>query len=136
MEITFSLKELLLYLVALFSIFSPFAVIGPYTDLTKDFSFGVRNKIAFRVGIFTILNLILIAWLGDLFLQILGISLGALRCAGGMVLILASLPMIRKGGSPRRKVDMDLRSCFRVLGRMPPDCSYKKIFLDRKPYLL
>jgi len=105
MEITFSIKELLLYLVALFSIFSPFAVIGPYADLTKDFSVGVRNKMALRVGIFTVINLILIAWLGDLFLQILGLSLGALRCAGGMVLIIASLPMIRKGGSPRREVD-------------------------------
>ncbi len=108
MELTFSIKELLLYLVALFSIFSPFAVIGPYTDLTKEFSSGVRNKIAFRVGFFTVINLILIAWLGDSFLKILGISLGALRCAGGMVLIIASLPMIRKGGSPRRKVDNDL----------------------------
>lgn len=108
MELTFSIKELLLYLVALFSIFSPFAVIGPYTDLTKNFSLGVRNKIAFQVGLFTVINLILIAWLGDLFLQILGISLGALRCAGGMVLILASLPMIRKGSSPRRKVDSEM----------------------------
>ena len=105
MEMTFSIKELLLYLVALFSIFSPFAVIGPYTALTKDFSPGVRNKIAFRVGLFTVINLILIAWLGDFILQVLGISLAALRCAGGLVLIMASLPMISKGGSPRRKVD-------------------------------
>ncbi|MCF6334874.1 MAG: MarC family protein [Spirochaetales bacterium] len=110
MEITFTVKELLLYLVSLFSIFSPFAVIGPYTALTQDFSSGVRNRIAFRVGVFTMINLILIAWLGNVILDILGISLASLRCAGGLVLILASLPMIRKGSSPRRKVDHEMVS--------------------------
>ncbi len=107
MEMTFSIKELLLYLVALFSIFSPFAVIGPYTALTRNFSPGIRNRIAFRVGLFTVINLTLIAWLGDFILEVLGISLASLRCAGGLVLIMASLPMISKGGSPRRKVDQD-----------------------------
>ena len=108
MDITFSIKDLLLYQVALFSIFSPFAVIGPYTVLTSDFSFGIRNKIAFRVSTFTIINLILIAWFGNYILDILGISLASLRCAGGLVLIMASLPMISKGASPRRKVNHDL----------------------------
>ena len=112
MEMTFSLKELLLCLVALFSIFRPFAVIGPYTALTRDFSAGLRNKIAFRVGLFTVINLILIAWPGDFILKILGISLAALRCAGGLVLIMASLPMISKGGSPRRlRVYPDTTGC-------------------------
>jgi multiple antibiotic resistance protein len=105
LEITFTLKDLLLYLVALFSIFSPFAVIGPYTVLTKDFSSVVKNRIAFRVALFTVINLILIAWFGDALLGLLGISLASLRCAGGLVLIMASLPMISKGSSPRRKVE-------------------------------
>lgn len=108
MEITFSINELLLYQVALLSIFSPFAVIGPYTALTSEFSSRVRNKIAFRVGLYTIINLILIAWFGDFILEVLGISLASLRCAGGLVLIMASLPMISKGSSPRRKVDHEM----------------------------
>jgi multiple antibiotic resistance protein len=108
MEITLSIKELLLYLVALFSIFSPFAVIGPYSSLTEDFSSSIKNKIAFRTGLYTFVNLTLIAWLGDYILDLLGISLASLRCAGGLVLILASLPMISKGASPRRKVDQNL----------------------------
>jgi len=91
----------------LFSIFSPFAVLGPYSALTADFSNVARNKIAIRIGLYTMLNLILIAWFGNYILQILGLSLGALRCAGGLVLILAALPMIRKGDSPRRKVNPD-----------------------------
>ena len=91
----------------MFSIFSPFAVLGPYSALTADFSNVARNKIAIRIGLYTMLNLILIAWFGNYILQILGLSLGALRCAGGLVLILAALPMIRKGDSPRRKVNPD-----------------------------
>ena len=107
MDLHFTIKELLLYQVALFSIFSPFAVIGPYSALTEDFSNRARNKIAIRISLYTMLNLILIAWFGNYILQILGLSLGALRSAGGLVLILAALPMISKGDSPRRKVHPD-----------------------------
>ncbi len=108
MDINFTLKELLLYQVALFSIFSPFAVIGPYSSLIEDYRPGIKNKIAFRIGLYTVINLTLIAWLGNYILIILGISLASLRCAGGLVLIFAALPMIRKGDSPRRKVNQDL----------------------------
>lgn len=79
MNLHFTLKELLLYQVALFSIFSPFAVIGPYSALTSDFSSAARNKIAVGIGFYTVLNLI----------------------------VIALPPTISKGDSPRRKVKLD-----------------------------
>ena len=58
MDINFTLKELLLYQVALFSVFSP------SLSLIEDYRSGIKNKIAFRIGLYTVINLTLIAWLG------------------------------------------------------------------------
>jgi multiple antibiotic resistance protein len=107
MEFSFNLNDLLLFQVAMAAIFSPFAVIGPYSALTDSFSRKTQRKIAFRVSVYTALFLIITAWAGELILKVLGISIGALAAAGGLVLILTSLPMIMKGESPRRKVKTD-----------------------------
>lgn len=107
MNLSLTLNELLLFQIALFAIFSPFAVIGPYSALTDGFSRKIHFKIARRVGIYSLLILILISWGGEAVLKFLGISIEALGAAGGLVLILTSLPMIMKGESPRKKLSSD-----------------------------
>ena len=104
MNLTFSLNELMLFLIALFAVFSPFAVIGPYAVFTEGYSRKTQHKIAFRVAFFSIIVLVVCAWAGEALLRYLGISVAALGAAGGLILILSSLPMIMKGESPRRKV--------------------------------
>jgi multiple antibiotic resistance protein len=104
MNLSFSINELLLFQIALFAIFSPFAVIGPYSVLTDGFSRKIRSKIAFRVGLYSSIILILISWGGEAVLKFIGISIAALGAAGGLVLIFTSLPMIMQGESPRKKL--------------------------------
>ncbi len=101
------MNELLLYQIALAAVFSPFAVIGPYAAITESLSRRTQGKVAFRVSLYTAIFLIIIAWVGEALLKMLGISLEALAAAGGMVLILTSLPMIMQGESPRRKLNPD-----------------------------
>ncbi|MDC7227937.1 MAG: MarC family protein [Spirochaetales bacterium] len=104
MTLSYSLNELILFLIALFAVFSPFACIGPYAVFTESFTRKTQRKIASRVAIFSSVVLIILAWAGDALLGYLGISIEALGAAGGLVLILSSLPMIMKGESPRKKV--------------------------------
>lgn len=105
MSLSFTFNEMLLFQIALFAIFSPFAVIGPYSVMIDEFSRKTQFRIATRVSIYSALILILISWGGEALLKYLGISIGALGAAGGLVLILTSLPMIMKGESPRRKLN-------------------------------
>ena len=107
MILNYTLNELLLFLIALFAVFSPFAVIGPYAVFTKGYSKRIQHKIAFRVSLSSALVLIVCAWAGEALLRYLGISVEALGAAGGLVLILSSLPMILKGESSRKKVHAD-----------------------------
>ena len=109
MTLSFSFNDLLLFLIALFAIFSPFAVIGPYAVITESYSRKTQYKIATRVSLFSTIVLIVCAWAGEALLRYLGISVEALGAAGGLVLILSSLPMIMKGESPRRKVKSEGR---------------------------
>jgi len=101
---SFTIKELLLFQITLFAIFSPFACIGPFSVLTEGYSNKIKYKISARVSIYSSAVLIIVAWAGEIVLRILGISIEALAAAGGLVLILSSIPMIMKGESPRRKV--------------------------------
>ena len=93
-----------MFQIALFAILSPFAVIGPFSALTEGYSSRTRSKVAARVGYYSFLILIVVAWAGELVLKFLGISIQSLEAAGGLVLILSSLPMILKGEAPRKKV--------------------------------
>lgn len=104
MNLSFTLNELLLFQIALFAVFSPFAVIGPYSVLTDGYERKVQFRIAFRVSLYSAIVLIVCAWAGEALLRYLGISVEALGAAGGLVLILSSLPMIMKGETQRRKV--------------------------------
>ncbi|HAK46856.1 MAG TPA: hypothetical protein DCO79_13185 [Spirochaeta sp.] len=104
MNLSFSFNELLLFQIALFAIFSPFAVIGPFSVLTDGFSRAIRIRLAIRVSIYSTIILILLSWGGEVLLRVLGISVEALGAAGGLVLILSSLPMIMRGETQRKKV--------------------------------
>lgn len=104
MTLSFTFNELLLFQIALFAVFSPFAVIGPYSVLTSGYPRKTQFRIAFRVGLYSALICILVGWGGEAVLKFLGISVEALGAAGGLVLILSSLPMIMRGESQRKKV--------------------------------
>ncbi len=102
-----TLRQIVLFQTALFSMFSPFAVIAPFVNLTSEYPHRIQRKMTFRVSFFSMLTLLVTAWTGDVLLKLLGISVEALAAAGGTILIATSLPMIMTGDSPRKKVDHD-----------------------------
>ncbi len=107
MELSFSIRDLALFQVALFAIFSPMACIGPYVTLTGTMSRRIQKKMAFRIALYSAIFLVVTAWAGEALLKAMGISVDALAAGGGLILILTSLPMIMEGRSPRKRVKTD-----------------------------
>ncbi len=98
----FTFNELLLHYVALVAIFSPVAAIVPFISVTGGYPKKIQHKIAGRAALISFLFLLIGSWAGQYILRFLGISLPALRAAGGLILLLSAIPMVMKGNSPRQ----------------------------------
>ena len=98
--------ELLLALVPLFVIVDPLASIGLYLGLTRSNSAEQRKAIAIKAALFAGAILVLFAVAGKSLLQYLGIELYSLRVAGGILLVLIGLNMLKEGEEvPTREIE-------------------------------
>ena len=75
----------LLAFPALFSIVNPLGAALVFAEVTADRSSAERAALARRVGLYGFLILFVSLWLGSLVLHFFGITLGALRIGGGLV---------------------------------------------------
>jgi multiple antibiotic resistance protein len=80
------LAAFLLAFPALFSIVNPIAGAFIFREATADRTHAERVGLARRVGVYSLLVLLVALWGGSYVLAFFGISLAALRVAGGMVL--------------------------------------------------
>lgn len=107
MNISLTLNQILLYQISLLAMLSPLGIIGPFSAMSSDYPRKIQRKMAFRVSLYCALTMILLAWVGEWLLRILGISLDTLNASGGLILMLTSLPLVLKGATSRRKIDPD-----------------------------
>jgi multiple antibiotic resistance protein len=91
------LTELVLALVPLFVVVDPLACIGLYLGLTARNDRAARDRIAMKASLFAGLVLLAFALAGQALLRYLGIELYSLRVAGGLLLTLIGLNMLREG---------------------------------------
>ena len=97
--------EFLLALVPLFVIVDPLASVGLFLGLTQRNSVRERQAIALKAALFAALVLILFALAGRTLLEYLGIELYSLRVAGGILLVLIGLNMLKEGEEvPTREI--------------------------------
>ena len=82
------LSAFLLAFPALFSIVNPIAGAFIFRKATADRTHGQRVALARRVGVYALLVMLVALWAGSAVLSLFGISLAALRIAGGLVLSL------------------------------------------------
>ena len=83
----------------LFAVIDPVGVAAMYAVLTADFTPDERNRTALKgIGIAAAI-LLLFALTGDQLLGSLGISMAALRTAGGILLLLIGIDMVFGRGS-------------------------------------
>jgi multiple antibiotic resistance protein len=89
--------ELVLALVPLFVVVDPLAAIGLYLGLTARDGRAARDRVALRATLFAGLVLLAFAVAGQALLRSLGIQLYSLRVAGGILLTLIGLNMLKEG---------------------------------------
>ncbi len=94
------LAEFLLAFPALFSIVNPVAGAFIFREATADRTHLERVTLARRVGTYSLLVMLVALWAGSYVLAIFGISLAALRIAGGIVLALFAWELL---GAPERR---------------------------------
>lgn len=81
-------------LATFFATIGPIDVAAMFAGLTSDASVPKRRSMAIRGTLIASLILVVFALTGDLLLRSLGISLAALRAAGGILLLLLAIDMV------------------------------------------
>jgi multiple antibiotic resistance protein len=95
-----ALAAFLLGFPALFSIVNPVSGAFIFRTRTDERSHEERAKLARRVGVYAAAVMLVALWAGSYVLAFFGITLPALRCAGGLVLALYAWAMLN---SPERQ---------------------------------
>jgi len=92
----------LVSLPAVFFVVDPLAAVPFFLAMTRDDSAQKRRETALRASVTAFFILAGFALAGELIFRMLGISLGAFKIAGGVVLLLLALDMIRTQPSRTR----------------------------------
>ena len=96
------LTSSLVALSAIFVVVDPFAAVPFFLAMTSDQSAEERRVTARRAAIGAWLILTAFGLLGALLFRLLGISIPAFKMAGGVLLLLIAIDMIRTAPSPAR----------------------------------
>jgi multiple antibiotic resistance protein len=79
---------------ALFSIVNPIAAALTFYNVTLDRTHSERLQLARQIGIYSLGILLGSLWLGSYVLNFFGVSLGALRVAGGLVIAIRAWSLL------------------------------------------
>lgn len=99
----------LVALSAVFFVIDPLANVPIFLTITSGDSAAQRKRTALRAAIATWLVLSTFAIAGGLIFKAFGISLGAFKIAGGIMLLLMSVDMMRAQPSPTRSTEEEQR---------------------------
>jgi multiple antibiotic resistance protein len=91
---TITINSLVLFFLSLVGLFSPLAGLASMASITGQYSKEIQRKIATLMVLYITLLLILITWAGQALLELLGVTTSQLTAAGGLVLMLAAVPMM------------------------------------------
>ncbi|HUS23506.1 MAG TPA: MarC family protein [Candidatus Binatia bacterium] len=97
-SITFTLSTM----TTLFFVVDPPATAPIFLSMTARDSQEHKRRTAFRAAVATFVTLAMFAAIGGLVFRLLGISLGAFRIAGGLLLFLLAVDMLRAERSRQR----------------------------------
>jgi multiple antibiotic resistance protein len=103
---------------AVFSVVDPFGVVPVYLAMTADDSAEHKRRTALRASVTMAVALIVFAAVGSYILKFFGISIGAFRIAGGVLLFLLAVDMLRAQPSRQRTTPEE-----ELEGREKPDIS-------------
>ena len=88
-------------IIPIFAVIDPFAALPLYMSLTSGLSEAQKRQIVKEATITAIALLLFFAFFGIYILNFMGISIEALMIAGGLLMLLVSIEMVREGDKPR-----------------------------------
>lgn len=97
-DLTFALVAL----SAVFFVIDPMANVPVFLSITSGQDPQMRRKVARRAAFAAWVILCIFAFAGGIIFRVFGISLGAFKVAGGLMLLLMSVDMMRASPSPTR----------------------------------
>lgn len=95
------------YLIALLAITNPLGNLAIFISLTSERSKQDRQKTAIHTAIAIAVILIISTWIADYILNIFGISVGAFKVAGGIVISMIALSMLHTQSSAMHHSDTE-----------------------------
>ncbi|HAG90864.1 MAG TPA: hypothetical protein DCL41_03285 [Bdellovibrionales bacterium] len=81
---------------AIFAIVNPIGVIGPFVALTNHQTDRGKKKVALNACWTSLAILVSCVFVGTLVFKVFGISIGAVRIGGGLLLLFVGLEMVRQ----------------------------------------
>ncbi len=103
--------DLFIYLfAALFSVLNPIGTVPIFVGLTQDEEKAERSRISLWVGINVLIILLISYFIGKYVLEFFGISIEALRIAGGMIIVNSGFNLLSGNLSKRRGINKRVES--------------------------
>lgn len=103
--------ELFIYIfAALFSVINPLGAIPIFVGLTQDDSKAERSRISFWTAVNVFLILIISFFIGQYVLAFFGISIDALRIAGGFIIVNSGFSLLNRKFTRGRGVNKEVES--------------------------
>lgn len=101
--------ELFIYIfAALFSVINPLGAIPIFVGLTQDDSKAERSRISFWTAVNVFIILLISFFIGQYVLAFFGISIDALRIAGGFIIVNSGFSLLNRKFSKGRGVNKEV----------------------------
>jgi multiple antibiotic resistance protein len=103
-------REALLLGMSLLILFNPPTSMAVFASLASGYPSEIQSRMARRTALHYAVAILLVTWAGRPLLRVLGLSLPALRLAGGTVLLLAAVPMVTQYQRADAKKEAELEA--------------------------
>ena len=93
---------LITFIAALFSMMNPIGNVGVFAGMTADRNAADARRIAWTCAGAIAVTLLVVTWTGGALLKFFGINVHELRAAGGVIVLLIGLSMLRSDNAHRQ----------------------------------
>jgi multiple antibiotic resistance protein len=101
--------EFYIYLLAsLFSVLNPIGTVPIFVGLTTDYTKKERSRVALLTGINVFIILVISYFVGQYLLSFFGITINALRIAGGIIITNSGFSLLNKNFSKSRGINKEV----------------------------
>lgn len=99
------MKEFIFLLAALFSVLNPIGTVPIFVGLTQDYTKKERSRVSLWTSINVFIILIISFFIGQYVLQFFGITISALRIAGGIIIASSGFGLLNGKFSKNKGID-------------------------------